>query len=268
MKVVILCGGRGARLQEETEYRPKPMIEIGGRPIIWHIMKIYAHYGFNDFVICLGYRGHMIKEYFYNYELMNSDFTVELGENKSKSPEIHNPHQEQGWSITLAETGLNTLKGARIKKAEKYINSDTFMVTYGDGLSDVNISELLAFHKEHGRIATVTGVRPLSRFGELETNDSQVTKFSEKSQSLSGWINGGFFVFNRKLFDLLSTDDDCDLEYGPLEKLVEDGELMFYKHLGFWQCMDHARDLQYLVDLWDEGKAAWTVWSNQYDHEC
>jgi len=195
MKVVILCGGLGTRLREETEFRPKPMVEIGGKPILWHIMKIYAHYGFKDFIICLGYKGEMIKEYFYNYEVLNNDFTIELG--NPKNIEIHSNHGEKGWRVTLADTGDKALKGARLKRVEKYIVGDQFMVTYGDGVADIDISDLLRFHQLHGKLATLTGVRPLSRFGELTVKDKQVLQFTEKPQSSRGLINGGFFVFNR-----------------------------------------------------------------------
>lgn len=258
MKVIILCGGRGTRLGEVTEYRPKPMVEIGGKPILWHIMKIYAHYGFTDFILCLGYKGYMIKEYFFNYELINNDFTVELGENKNV--EIHNSHSEQGWRITLAETGTEALKGARIKKVEKYIDSEPFMITYGDGVANIDINKLLAFHQEHGKIGTITGVRPPSRFGELEVRNNKVAKFTEKPQASGGLINGGFFVFNKELFDFLSTDDDCDFERGPLEKLANMGELMVYEHFGPWQCMDTVRDMNHLNNLWNQNKAFWKIW--------
>lgn len=258
MKVVILCGGFGTRLREETEFRPKPLVEIGGKPILWHIMKIYAYYGFKDFVLCLGYKGEMIKQYFYNYEILNNDFTIELGNHKSIK--IHGSCSEHGWRVTLADTGLRALKGARIKRVEKYIDGDTFMVTYGDGLADININELLKFHQSHGRIATLTGVRPISRFGELTVKGNQVIRFTEKPQSAGGLINGGFFVFNRKIFDYLEDRDDCDLEYGTLEQLALEGQLMVYIHEKFWYCMDTIRDMEYLNKLWAEGKAPWKIW--------
>jgi glucose-1-phosphate cytidylyltransferase len=228
MKTIILCGGLGTRLREETEFRPKPMVEIGGKPILWHIMKIYAHYGFKDFVLCLGYKGEMIKEYFYNYEILNNDFTVELGNHKSI--EIHSGHGEKGWRITLADTGDKALKGARLKRIEKYIDGEQFMVTYGDGVADIDINDLLKFHQLHGKLATLTGVRPLSRFGELTVDGKKVLQFSEKPQSAGGLINGGFFVFNREIFDYLEDRDDCDLEYGALEEIASRGQLMVYDH--------------------------------------
>jgi glucose-1-phosphate cytidylyltransferase len=214
MKVVILCGGMGTRLREETEYKPKPMVEIGSKPILWHIMKIYAHQGFKDFILCLGYKGEIIKSYFYNYEILNNDFTVELG--NYKHVEIHSNHKEKGWRVTLADTGETALKGARIKRIEKYIDGDLFMLTYGDGVANINLHELLDFHKRHDRIGTVTGVRPPSRFGEMIIKDNQVVSFTEKPQVSEGLINGGFFVFNRKIFDYLSEDDNFDFEVGTL----------------------------------------------------
>lgn len=258
MQVVILCGGLGTRLREETEFRPKPMVEIGGKPILWHIMKIYAHYGFNDFILCLGYKGEMIKEYFYNYEVLNNDFTIELGD--SKNIEIHNNHTETGWRITLADTGDTALKGARLKRVEKYIDGDLFMMTYGDGIANININDLLAFHKNHGSLATLTGINPASRFGELKIDGDSVESFSEKPENGDGFINGGFFVLNRAVFDYLSGDDSCDFEIGAMEEIARQSELMVYKHRGFWACMDTLRDMEYLNKLWVEGKAEWKVW--------
>jgi len=260
IKVVILCGGMGTRLREETEYKPKPMVEIGGKPILWHIMKIYAHQGFKDFILCLGYKGEMIKSYFYNYEILNNDFTIELG--NYKRIEIHSNHKEKGWRVTLADTGERALKGARIKRIEKYVSGDLFMLTYGDGVADINLHELLAFHKSHGRIGTVTGVRPPSRFGEMMIKDNRVVAFTEKPQVSEGLINGGFFIFNRKIFDYLSDDDNCDFEVGPLERLAKDGELMVYEHKGEWACMDTYRDMLYLNKLWESGKAFWRIWGD------
>ena len=254
IKVVILCGGMGTRLREETEYKPKPLVEIGGKPILWHIMKNYSHYGFKDFVLCLGYKGEMIKEYFYNYEILNNDFTIELGKHKVQ---IHNSHDEFGWKITLIDTGEKALKGARLKKIEKYIDSDTFMVTYGDGVANINISDLLKFHNNHGKIATLTGVKPPSRFGTLSIKGNSVKSFIEKPQAIEGLINGGFFVFNKTLFNYLTDDDLCDLEIGTLDKLAEENELMVYKHLGEWMCMDTVRDMDYLNKLWSYDKAFW-----------
>jgi len=247
IKVVILCGGLGTRMKEETEYRPKPMVEIGGKPILWHIMKIYSHYGFKDFVLCLGYKGKMIKDYFLNYEIMNNDFTLKFESNDIK---FHNSYKEKDWIITFAETGKNAMTGARIKRIEKYINTELFMLTYGDGVADINLRELLDFHKSHGKIGTVTGVNPSSRFGELVIAGSEVKEFSEKPQIKDGFINGGFFVFDKRIFNYLEDNDDCIFEKEPLRHITLDGELMVYKHKGFWQCMDTYRDLQLLNNLW------------------
>jgi len=257
MKVVILCGGRGTRLKEETEVRPKPLIEISGRPILWHIMKIYAHYGFNEFVLCLGYKARMIKEYFLNYEMMSSDLTLKLGSNDVKT---HNQSQERDWIITFAETGEEAQTGARVKRIEKYIEGDLFMLTYGDAVTNINIKNLLEFHKSHGKIGTITGVYPSSRFGELVIKENQVIHFAEKPQIKGGFINGGFFVFNRKFFNYLKDDDSCYLEGEPLENLASDGELMVYTHEDFWQCMDTYRELEILNNLWRSPKPPWKVW--------
>lgn len=258
MKVVILCGGQGTRLREETEYRPKPLVEVGGKPILWHIMKTYAHHGFREFVLCLGYRGNMIKEYFLNYEAMNNDFTINLGQESRLH--FNGAHQEQDFRVTLADTGQETMTGGRIRRIENYVDGDTFLVTYGDGLADVNITELLAFHKSHGKTATVTTVRPQSRFGILDTSDDgQVLAFNEKPQ-LDGWASAGFLVFNRKLFGYLG-DDDCVLEREPLERLAAEGQLMAYRHDGFFFAMDTYREYLYLNELWRSGKAPWQVWA-------
>lgn len=258
MNVVILCGGMGIRLKEETEFRPKPMVNIGEKPILWHIMKIYAHYGYTNFILCLGYKGEYIKEYFYNYEIMSSDFTLKLGDRNSVN--IRRSHPEYDWSITMADTGVNTLKGARLKRVEKYVEGDTFMVTYGDGVANIDINDLLAFHQSHGKLATVTGVNPLARFGKLHIEGQQVLKFSEKSQESGSLVNGGFFVFNRALFDYLEDRDDFDLEYGCLENIAAEGQLMVYKHDKFWVCMDTIRDMEYLNELWAGNRAEWKVW--------
>lgn len=257
MKVIILCGGLGTRLREETEFRPKPMVEIGGKPILWHIMKTYAYYGFNDFILCLGYQGEMIKEYFYNYEVLNNDFTIELGKG---SIQIHSNHDETGWKITLADTGDKALKGARLKRIEEYVDSEHFMMTYGDGIATIDINALLTFHNNHGKLATVTGVNPASRFGELKIKDNRVISFNEKQRGGSNLINGGFFVFNKDVFNYLSKNDDCDLEIGALEKIASEGQLMVYGHTGFWACMDTIRDVDYLNKLWGEDKAEWKTW--------
>ena len=260
IKVVILCGGLGTRLREETEFRPKPMIEIGGRPSLWHIMKIYAYYGFKDFILCLGYKGEMIRRYFCGYEVLNNNFTVELGD--SKNITVHNSHGEKGWRVTLVDTGEKALKGSRIKKIEKYTDGDLFMLTYGDGVADINLRKLLAFHKKHGCIGTVTGVRPPSRFGEMVTDKHKVVSFTEKPQVSSGLINGGFCIFNRKFFDYLSADDNCDLEKGALEQLAKDGEMAMYEHAKGWECMDTFRDMEHLNKLWQDEKAFWKVWND------
>jgi glucose-1-phosphate cytidylyltransferase len=259
MKVVLLCGGLGTRLREETEYRPKPMVNIGNRPILWHIMKIYACYGHDEFILTLGYKGDMIKDYFCHYELMNNDVTIELG--KPESFCLHNCHDESGWKITLADTGSQTLKGGRLKRVEKYIPDGMFMMTYGDGVANIDINHLIEYHQSHGKIATVTGVNALARFGELQVRDDQVTSFQEKPQtSDGGLISGGFFVFDRRIFDYLSPDEDCDLEYGALETLAAEGELMVYRHNGFWFCMDTLRDVEKLNHMWEQGAAPWKVW--------
>lgn len=258
MKVVILCGGVGTRLREETEFRPKPMVTIGGRPILWHIMKLYAHHGFTDFVLCLGYRGNMIKEHFLNYEAMNNDFTIELG--RSNRIEYHGVHDEHNFRVTLVDTGLESQTGARVKRVEPYIDGDTFMVTYGDGVADVNIRKLLEFHRSHGRLATVTTVRPTSRFGILDIDDrGVVTRFAEKP-TLEGWVSTGFFVFQRKVLDYLSAEPSCALEREPMEQLAKTGELLSYRHQGFFYAMDTYREFQLLNDLWDAGRAPWKVW--------
>jgi glucose-1-phosphate cytidylyltransferase len=260
LEVVILCGGQGTRLREETEYRPKPMVDVGGRPILWHIMKMYAHYGFQRFVLCLGYRGTVIKEYFLNYEAMNNDFTICLGQKHSIT--YHSNHLEQNFFVTLAETGADAMTGSRVKQIERYVEDDTFMVTYGDGLSDVNIADLVAFHQAHGRLATVTSVRPTSRFGVLEIDDtSHVRSFAEKPQT-QGWSSAGFFVFNRQVFQYLDTDPACILEREPLERLARDGELIAYRHDGFFYAMDTYREYLHLNELWHSGRAPWATWIN------
>jgi glucose-1-phosphate cytidylyltransferase len=257
-KVVILCGGRGTRMEAETEFRPKPLVEVGGMPVLWHIMKIYAHYGFDDFILCLGYKGKMIKEYFLNYEIMNSDFTLKLGSNNIKT---YTKSYEKNWKITFVDTGEKAQTGARVKRIQKYIgNDDIFMLTYGDGVADINIKDLLEYHKSHKKIGTITGVHPSSRFGELVIKDDQVVKFGEKPQVKSSFINGGFFVFNREFFEYLWDDDGCYLEKEPLENLVKDNQLNVCLHNGFWQCMDTQRELDVLRNLWASEKPPWKVW--------
>lgn len=253
--VVILCGGMGTRLREETEYKPKPMVDIGGKPIVWHIMKIYAHYGYTKFILCLGYKGSVIKDYFLNYEAMSNDLTVSYG-GESKTHYLSN-HEEQNFEITLVDTGLHTMTGGRVKRIEKFIENETFMVTYGDGLANIDIDKLVAFHQSHRKLATLTASRPPSRFGILElTEAGQVKQFREKVQT--EWINGGFLVFNRRVFDYL--DADCVLEREPMEKLTKDQQLMAFRHEGFWIGMDTYREYEILNQMWDTGKAPWKVW--------
>lgn len=257
MKVVILCGGFGTRLKEETELKPKPMVEIGRMPILWHIMKTYAHYGFNEFILCLGYKGEVIKEYFYNYEVLSNDFTIELG---TKIIEVHSNHLESGWKITLVDTGLNAMTGARVKRIERFIDGDTFLLTYGDGVTDLDINKVLQYHKSHGKIGTVTGVHPPSRYGELSIQKDQVISFKEKPKTHNSSINGGYFIFTRKFFNYVKNDDGCILEREPLEKLTSEGELKVFHHKGFWQCMDTYRDYKYLNELWESGQVPWKMW--------
>ncbi len=254
MKAVILAGGRGTRLSEETEFRPKPMVEIGGMPILWNIMKTYSFYGINDFIICLGFKGYMIKEFFANYFLHASDVTIDIQKNeittiKSKS---------EPWKVTLVDTGENTMTGGRIKRIENYVD-DTFCLTYGDGLIDMNISELINFHKQNNFIATVTGVHPSGRFGSLNLQGDKVTSFSEKIEGNSSWINGGFFVMEPSFLNYLD-DDNTILERKPLENLAKEGNLGVFKHTGFWQPMDTLREKKYLDKLWLENKAYWKKW--------
>lgn len=258
MKVVLLAGGFGTRLSEETEIKPKPMIEIGGKPILWHIMKIYSHYGYNDFVICLGYKGYVIKEYFANYFLHMADITFDMANNQM---EVHEKHAEP-WKVTLVETGANTMTGGRIKRVQPYIGDEPFMVTYGDGVSDVDISTLVEFHKNHGKIGTMTAVQPSGRFGALDmSNDNQVLSFKEKPKGDGSWINGGFFVFQPEIFDYIEGDSTI-FEKGPLENLAKQEELFSYKHSDFWKPMDTLREKNEMEDLWSSGKAPWKVWND------
>jgi glucose-1-phosphate cytidylyltransferase len=257
MKVVILCGGKGTRLREETEFRPKPLVEVGQKPIVWHIMKLYAHYGFNQFVLCLGYKGSMFKEYFLNYEAMNNDFTISLGARQKLS--YHGEHDEQDFHVTLADTGQETMTGGRVRRVQRHIDRDTFLVTYGDGLADVDVRALVNYHHQHGKLATVTTVCPSSRFGILDIDgEGKVTSFSEKPQT-DGWINAGYFVFNRRVLSYLD-GDECILEREPLERLAREGELMAYRHQGFFYAMDTYREYKALNELWDRGEAPWRVW--------
>jgi glucose-1-phosphate cytidylyltransferase len=253
MKIVILCGGLGTRLSEETQVKPKPMVEIGGRPMLWHIMKIYERHGLSDFMLALGYKGEMIKDYFLNYHARQSDLTVHL---KNGQVDYTNPTAED-WRLSLINTGANTMTGGRLLRLKPHLQSGgTFMLTYGDGVSNVDITALLAFHRSHGRLATVTAVRPPARFGDLRIENNRVTHFEEKPQAGEGWINGGFFVFEPEMLDFIA-DDATILEKAPLEQLAQRGELMAYHHPGYWQSMDTLRDKQALEELWANGKAPW-----------
>lgn len=255
MKVGILAGGLGTRLAEETETKPKPMVEVGGRPIMWHIMKHYAHYGFKDFAIALGYKGEVIKKYMVDYCSLNSNLTVNLGSGQVQMHEGWRPN----WQIDLIDTGLNTNTGGRIKRLIPYMNNETFMLTWGDGVSDLNLQDLLAFHRHHGKLATMTVVRPPARFGLPVLEGDRVVEFSEKPQIKEGWINGAFFVLEPQVFDYIEGDDTL-WEKEPLEGLAQDGQLMAYQYDGFWQCMDTLRDKRRLQTLWDSGNAPWKIW--------
>ena len=257
MKVVILAGGFGTRISEESHLKPKPMIEIGEKPILWHIMKIYSHYGFNEFIICLGYKSHMIKEFFADYYLHTSDVTFDLSKNEM---EVHNNYSEP-WKVTLVDTGLNTLTGGRIKRIGKYLPKDEpFMLTYGDGVSDIDLNELLKYHKSHSKLATMTAINVNSRFGVLNIEDnSHIASFTEKSKEDGGWINGGFMVLEPEVLDYIEGDETI-FERDPLENLAKEGQLMAYKHHGYWQCMDTKRDHDLLEDLWNNDKAPWHIW--------
>jgi glucose-1-phosphate cytidylyltransferase len=256
MKVVILAGGMGTRISEETAVRPKPMVEIGGKPILWHIMKIYSHFGYNDFVICLGYKGYIIKEYFSNYFLHMSDVTFDMEHN---SMEVHQKHVEP-WRVTLVDTGVDSQTGGRVKRIAPYTGRETFMLTYGDGVADINIHALVNYHKAHGKLATVTSTQPSGRFGALICDAAnRVTSFQEKPAGDRSWINGGFFVLEPELFDRIARDDTI-LEREPLEGLARDGQLVAYRHSGFWQPMDTLRDKLHLEELWTSGKAPWKLW--------
>jgi glucose-1-phosphate cytidylyltransferase len=258
MKVVIFAGGLGTRIAEESGVRPKPMVEIGGKPILWHIMKIYSHYGFNDFIVCLGYKGYQIKEYFMQYFLHNSDITVELGSNKL---DIHYTNTDP-FKVTLIDTGLSTKTAGRLKRVREYVGNEEFMLTYGDGVSDVDIPALLNFHASHDKIATVTAVQPEAKFGGMELNNNdQVRIFKEKPKGDGKWINGGFFVLRPEVFSYLDGDMEAMMwEDAPMERLSADGQLMAYKHHGFWKCMDAMRDKLELEDIWQSGKAKWKLW--------
>lgn len=255
MKAVILAGGLGTRISEETHLKPKPMIEIGGRPILWHVMKIYSAHGINDFIICAGYKGYLIKEYFANYFLHLSDVTFDLAQNRM---EVHQRRCEP-WRVTIVDTGEATMTGGRMRRVRDYIGGETFCFTYGDGVGDVDIKEAIAFHREQGTPATITGVQPPGRFGALETANGRVVRFQEKPEGDGAWINGGFFVLQPEVIDLIA-DDTVTWERKPLETLAARGELAIYKHRGFWQPMDTIRDKTYLEELWASGRAPWKTW--------
>lgn len=254
--VAILCGGSGTRLREQTEFIPKPLIPIGGIPMVVHIMRHYAHYGFKKFVLALGYKQDAFKEYFVNYDAINNDITVDIGRYRGVS---FSDTQDWGMSVTLADTGMNTLKGGRLKRIERYIQGDTFMLCYGDGVSDINIPALLEFHKSHGKLATVTGVHAIPRFGEVHHKDDCVLSFSEKPLRDDCLINGGYYIFNRGIFDYLVEEEYCDLEVGTLDLIAAKGEMMVYKHTGYWACMDSLKDMDNLQNEWASGKARWKI---------
>jgi len=256
--VFVLCGGLGTRLREETELRPKPMVPVGARPIVWHIMRTYSHHGFRRFILCLGYKAEVVKSYFLNYSSMNSDFTVEL---KSNNVKVHSVDHDQDWEVTLAFTGELTMTGARVARAaSKYLgDASHFAVTYGDGVTDANLADEYRFHLENKNVGTVLGVNPPSRFGELKVEGDQVEEFSEKPEFVDNWINGGYFFFKREFLPYLSQDESCVLEREPLIRLARDGKLDMYRHRGYWACMDTQRDLEQLNKLWASGEAPWAV---------
>jgi glucose-1-phosphate cytidylyltransferase len=256
MKVAILAGGLGSRIQEETEVKPKPMVEIGGRPILWHIMKIYAHQGFRDFVVALGYKGDYVKRYMVDYAALEGDLTIGLREGRV---EAHGTGERDDWNVALVDTGQTTNKGGRIKRLAPYLGDGTFMLTWGDGVADIDLRKLLEFHRAHGKLATLTAVRPPARFGHIELEGDVVSEFSEKPQAREGWINGAFFVLEREVLDYID-GDDTEWEKEPLERLAADGQLMAYRHDGYWQCMDTLRERKLLEQLWDTGEAPWKVW--------
>ncbi|MBR0598682.1 glucose-1-phosphate cytidylyltransferase [Sinanaerobacter chloroacetimidivorans] len=255
MKTVILCGGKGTRMREETEFRPKPLVRIGEKPIIWHIMKIYSHFGFNDFVLCVGYKGDMIKRYFMEMYCLNNDFTISTGRH---SDICFHTQNDENWNVTIVDTGLESQTGKRIKQIKKYIDTDEFMLTYGDGLSDVDIKELIASHRKSGKIATLTGVNPNSPFGVFQIEDGIVTSFKEKP-ILDDVINGGYMVLNKEVFDYIP-DQDCAFEQEPLHHLAKDSELSIYKHNGFWTAIDTYKDIERVNELWNGGEAPWKLW--------
>ena len=256
MKVVILAGGLGSRLSEETTLRPKPMVEIGGKPILWHIMKAYGTHGINEFIVALGYKGEVVKDYFLNFYALNSDVSVDLATGKTA---FHNGKQPN-WKVDLVDTGLNTQTGGRVKRLEKWLqDDDTFMLTYGDGVGDLNLTRLLEFHRSHGKIVTMTAVKSPARFGRIAFAGDRVTEFYEKPENTEGWINGGYFVLNRKALDYIDGDETI-WERDPVEKLARDGQLVGYRHSGFWSCMDTLKEKNFLEELWASGKAPWKIW--------
>ena len=257
MKVIILAGGWGTRIGRLAEFVPKPMIKIGNKPILWHIMKIFSHYGLNDFIICLGVKGDVIRDYFYHYEMRNKDFTVDLS---NGNIQYYDRNENTNWRVTLIDTGINTLKGGRIKRVEKFLDHGINMVTYGDGVADIDIKKLVEYHKSHGKTITISGVHAPARFGEIVEENGQVKLFIEKPRTSIGLINGGFMVFNEPFLNYLTSDKNCDLEKGPLEELSLKGEVMVYKHQGNWECMDHERDVIHLNKLWNDNRAFWKVW--------
>jgi glucose-1-phosphate cytidylyltransferase len=254
IKVIILAGGFGTRLSEHTDSIPKPMVSIGNKPILWHIMRTFAHFSHKDFYIALGYKASVVKEYFLNYRELNSDFTVDLSDGSVKT------HQQDkiDWNVTLVDTGIKSMTGGRIKRIQDFIGNETFLLTYGDGVADINIEALINFHKKHGKMVTVSAVRPGARFGELSLNEDVVSSFEEKPQTTQGWVNGGYFVCEPAVFDFIDNDDTV-FEKQPLEEISRLGELIAFKHYGYWQCMDTKRDLDTLVELWDSEKAPWKV---------
>lgn len=261
MKVVILCGGRGTRIRDVSEDLPKPMIPLGRLPILWHVMKYYAHWGHQDFILCLGYKAEQVTDFFLNYHTRTADFTVTL--DREPTVQLHDAEDAAGWRVTMAHTGLDTLTGSRVKRIERYIGAgEDFMLTYGDGVGDIDLDALLAFHRAHGKIMTVSGVRPPSRFGELEHDENgNVTEFNEKPQAAGGLISGGFFVCRRELFDYIDAGrDDQMLERAPMRAIARDGQMAVYRHDGFWQCMDTRRDYELLCDYYQRGEAPWAVW--------
>lgn len=258
MKVAILAGGKGTRLAEETDVRPKPMVEVGGRPLLWHLLMHYSHYDFRDFIIALGYKGDVIKRYFADYQALTGNLTVHLGHHSAIE---HHDVQHPEWRVDLIETGDETLTGGRVKRLRPYLGDSTFMLTWGDGISDVNLDQLLQFHRDHGRLATVTAVRPLARYGHIQFRGDQVVRFAEKPQAAEGWINGAFFVLEPEVLDYIEGDQTM-FEHAPMESLARAGQLMAYRHDGFWACVDTLRDKRRLQDMWDAGDRPWATWEH------